>query len=326
MKRIADMSIEEIEQLMKFGLPSMIQLPESIKEELDPELAALIDARMVPLFWLPSLNGKGVAAFKILLMERLAGNLPIGSVVVVPSSGNTVVSIAFLKRHFGLRAVIAVIEKSTDAGKQDQIWKAGAEIMYPDPERKETAIEAAKRIAQENGWILLNQYDHEGSWLGHYEGTVPHIMRETHDEVSVICAAAGTTSMIYGAEKFCLDHAPQVNVLGVASMSDEQKVPGSRSPKGLEEVGFPYRQLRIPLLANTTKERSYRKSLSMVRDFVPVGPTGGLQVDGSLLHFQDKWEKGEIGDYLNAAGKLLVVYVGMDMHLTYNYREVLEKK
>lgn len=326
MKRISDMSIQEIEHMMQFGLPSAIQLPESAKEGLHPELAAIVDARMVPLFWLPSLNGKGVPAFKILLMERLAGNLPVGSTVIVPSSGNTVVSIAFLKHHFGLRAVIAVIERSTDQGKQDQIWKAGAKIMYPDPERKETAIQAAKRIAQETGWTLIDQYVHVGSWLGHYEGTVPHIMRETHEEVSVICAAAGTTSMVYGAERYCLDHAPHVKVLGVASMSDEQKVSGSRSPKGLEEVGFPYKKLRIPLLTNARKDNSYRRSLNMVRGFVPVGPTGGLAVEGSMLDFQRKWEEGSIKDYLNAAGKLFVVYVGMDMHLTYNYREVLEKK
>jgi len=146
------------------------------------------------------------------------GLLREGGTVVEASSGNTAISVAWVCSLLGYRAVIFV-EENTSPAKVKTIRLLGAEVVKV-PERPlghpENILNVARRYAEENGYVYLNQFANEANVRAHYETTGPEIYSQLKGKVDVFVMGIGTGGTIAGVGKYLREKlGDDVRIVGV---------------------------------------------------------------------------------------------------------------
>jgi cysteine synthase len=278
-------------------------------------------------FRLKVFSGKAVAAFKILLEEDLLGNLKETTTLVAATSGNLGFAMAILtvsrSRVFNIRKFIAVVESSTSEGKQAHLRRSGAVVVLA-PEGM-TAIQYADILGQQPDHHVINQYTHPGNLHGQ-EWVANKIYRTLGDRTSGFVSAVGSTASVVGAHVYLRPLLPNLKVIGVASMSEAERVPGSRTEKGLEVTGFNYKDaLDYKLVTDVTLYEALDDSSEFISDSFSVGPTGGLVRAGFYKLLEEEYKNGRLDAMKNVHGEIVPVFLLMDMFLPYSteYDKVL---
>ncbi len=321
---------------MRYELPKLITMspPRSVSSEdwfKESGLGKVLEVVGMPMFRQDGLNGKGPPAFKVLCEEEAAGCFDDKPVGVVPGSGNFGACCGSFWDAFNLAGLHAVVDSTTPEGKLKQLRMSGTEpIVAP---AGINPVEHAQELAQEKGKHLIHQYLHWGSVRGQ-QWTAEQIIREFNDmkwlgaQPSLFGAVPGTGAGVLGGHRYLRPAYPGMKVFAVASMSDEEKVPGSRSPKGLAYVkkigGFPLEDAldlnnKTPL-TSVKKDRAFEVSLEYIRQWIGLGPTGGLLVARTYDLLRKIWEtEGAPGleKLKNDAGKIVVILLLMDNYLPY---------
>ncbi|HEX4104007.1 MAG TPA: pyridoxal-phosphate dependent enzyme [Candidatus Paceibacterota bacterium] len=312
--------------MLKHGLPPIIRLPESAKAGMDPAIAKNVDHFALALSGLSSFNGKTIPAAGICFLEaeNLKGRKWIGA-----TSGNAGVGFGLLQGIFEADVdprtksggFIAVIDASTPQGKQEQLTLAGAKILYA-PTGK-SPIEYAHLMADQEGHFEVNQYLHRGGLEAQWEFTLPHIEREVNrlgiPFRFLFSVALGTTSTAVAASIYFREVLPDVQVLGIASDKEEEKVPGSRTILGLGETGFNYTK-EIPserIITGVSKREAAIMSRRLYLDLVPAGWTSGLVIQGTNNHIAQMYKSGRSSEIVGPNGRTTVVSVFIDGPLPY---------
>jgi cysteine synthase len=322
---------------LEHGLPPLIcmPVPASVSRESwykESGIEKVLRIIGLPMFRMDALNGKLPSAFGTLCEEEAAGKFDDEPFVLSPTSGNFGVCGGFCADAFPIKGFGAVMDSNTSQGKQAQPKIVGAEVILAPA--GVNPIEYACELGKQPGNFLIHQYLHEGSIRGH-RFTFAHITREMErlsgqikglgNTPSLFGAVAGTGSSLLAARRFLQEEYSNMKIFGVASMSDAEKVPGSRSPAGLAYLrkigGFPYREaIDFDLVTSVPKLRAFEMSVEYIRQRIAMGPTGGLLVAGACELLRTQWEKGgahAIGALLNDAGMLVVVLLLMDNYLPY---------
>lgn len=158
-----------------------------------------------------------LALFVIEEAER-QGKLKPGDLVIDNSSGNTAVSVAMVARQKGYRALFTVPDK-TSQEKIDLIRAMGADVVvcptdvpHDDPR---SYYASARRIAQERGAYLVDQYHNPLNIECHYRTTGPEIWQQTNGRVDVFVAGIGTGGTLSGVAQYLKEVHPEVKVIAV---------------------------------------------------------------------------------------------------------------
>lgn len=321
---------DEVMDILVNRLPplSRMPIPNSIRSERWFEQSGIekqLRKYALPCFRMSTFNGKTPPAFKAWLMDEEAGRFENNPIVIGSTSGNWGMSAGLIAPLFSVQKFCAVIDMKTPEGKQNQLRASGADIMYAPAGVVPT--DYVYQLIQDSQYHLIDQYIHEGSVQGH-QWTMDHIARELarlNETPSLFGAVAGTCSTLMAADRYLKKTAfPAMKIFGVASMSKEEKVPGSRSPEMLADLkrigGFPYEEvLDFPLVANVRKQEAYALTAAFVqRHFISAGPTAGLLEAGSYNLLREHWEThGDFKALANPAGDVVMVSFFMDMHLAY---------
>jgi cysteine synthase len=307
--------------LMKVPVPQRIQKQDWFRDlriDLDLEIFGL------PLFRLETLNGKAIPLFKTFIIEEEIGHFENRPIVIGATSGNWGISGGLLAPMFNIARFQAVIDAKTPLGKQAHLKASGAEVILA-PEGVSPIIHA-EELGRWPGHRTVNQYTHEGSIHGHL-WTMNHVRREMdamNVAPSIFGAVAGTASTIMAAQRYLQPLFPAMKIVAVASMSDAEKVPGSRSPHGLAELkdigGFPFEEtIDFPIVTSVPRAEAFETSIELIRSFISAGPTGGLLISGffHLLGAQAHKGKAALDALRNDQGKIVFVPVFMDTFLPY---------
>jgi cysteine synthase len=291
-------------------------------------LADILETYGLCCFRFKVFSGKVVAAFEILLEEEAAGNLADRPVIVAATSGNFGFAGAILtvseSRVFDIPKFIAVVESTTSEGKQAHLRRSGATVVVAP--KGTTAIQyATDTYGQRPGHLVINQYTHPGNLHGQ-EWVAKKIYRSLGDKVSVFVAAVGSTASVAGAGVYLRPRVPHLKVVGVGSMSEDERVPGSRTEKGAEVGGFGYQSLLdYPLVTSVTKRESFEDSDEFISSSISAGPTSGLVRAGFDHLLLDEYQAGRLDAMKNPYGKIVAVFLLMDMFLPYSkeYDDIL---
>ncbi len=284
---------------------------------------------MLPLFGMQALNGKGIPAFKILLEEWKVGRLKPGMTVYVPSSGNTVLNVAYYASAFAIGKVVAVIDASVPIGKQVQLRLPGAIIEHP--REGQTTIEGAYELQKENGGLVIDQYKHGGSVRGH-QWTMNHIALQMRNVIkqnpSFLFAGGGTCSTLVAAEQYLKQqHFKRLQVIGVACSSKEEQVPGCRTLETIErDVTFDWKKAIAPDdFVFGDKKPAFEMSRALIKEGIPAGPSFGLALEGFLRRFRELYDRGVLSNYLNNKNRYAAIGIAMDASPAYGpeYLDVL---
>ncbi len=214
----------------------------------------------------PTGSHKDRIAYYMIRDAEERGLIEPGDTVVEASSGNTAISVAWVSSLLGYRAEIFV-EKGTSQVKIGLIKALGARVVEAE---EENYAEAARRYAEEHGYLFLNQYENEANVRAHYETTGPEIYRQLGGKIDAFVMGIGTGGTISGVGRFLKEKLGEgVKIVGVV-------------PRGSRIAGGEGAE-RIEGLASDIVPGIWRRYGHVVSEVIEVGFDEALQTMKTLL-------------------------------------------
>lgn len=146
------------------------------------------------------------------------GRLKAGDTVIDNTSGNTGSSLAMVATLFGLKAILVTPQK-TSQEKIDLIKSFGAEVIITPTEAAHNdpagCYLVARRLAKENGYFDLDQYDSQDNVEAHFLTTGPEIWEDTDGRVTHFVAGIGTGGTFSGTSRYLKSKNPNVKAVAV---------------------------------------------------------------------------------------------------------------
>ena len=160
-----------------------------------------------------------IAKYMIERAEK-EGKLTKGKIIIEPTSGNTGISLAMIAAVKGYKIKI-VMPETMSIERRKIIEALGAELIFvKEDEWRDAAIGFTKKIAEKEGYCLLNQYENYANVLAHYETTGKEIIEQTGGKIDMFVAGIGTGGTIIGAGRRLKEFNPKIKIVGVEAYPD----------------------------------------------------------------------------------------------------------
>lgn len=203
-----------------------------------------------PLVRLMRLPGADISARGNLILAKLEGNNPAGSVkdrpalsmvrraeqrgdikpgdtLIEATSGNTGIALAMAAAMRGYRMLLVMPENQSIERRQTMRAFGAELVLTPIDGGMELARDVAEKMRDEGRGIILDQFANPDNPLAHYEGTGPEIWAETQGQVSHFVSSMGTTGTIMGVSRYLKEQNPEVCIVGCQPEQGSQ-IPGIR--------------------------------------------------------------------------------------------------
>lgn len=146
------------------------------------------------------------------------GRLKAGDTVIDNTSGNTGCSIGMVASLYGLHSIVVAPEK-TSREKIDLIKSYGSKVIITRTEAAHDDPEGcylvARRLARENNYFDLDQYDSQKNVEAHFNSTGPEIWDDTDGQITHFVAGIGTGGTFSGTAKFLKEKNPAIKAIAV---------------------------------------------------------------------------------------------------------------
>lgn len=203
-----------------------------------------------PLVRLQRLPGESAARRNNVILAKLEGNNPAGSVkdrpamamireaekrgqiqpgdtLIEATSGNTGIALAMAAAMRGYKMVLLMPEHLSIERRQSMAAYGAQIILTPQAGGMETARDLAVQMQKEGkGWVL-DQFANPDNPQAHYVSTGPEIWRDTKGGVTHFVSAMGTTGTIMGVSRYLKEQNAAIQVVGVQPEEGAQ-IPGIR--------------------------------------------------------------------------------------------------
>ena len=203
-----------------------------------------------PLILLKRLPGEAVKARGNVVLAKLEGNNPAGSVkdrpalsmirhaerrgtiqpgdtLIEATSGNTGIALAMVAATAGYRMIL-VMPENQSVERRQTMRAFGAElVLTPKDGGMELARDVAEKMRDEGRGIILHQYANPDNPLAHNESTGPEIWCETAGRVTHFVSSMGTTGTIMGVSRYLKEQNPKICIVGCQPEEGSQ-IPGIR--------------------------------------------------------------------------------------------------
>ncbi|MBZ0091619.1 MAG: cysteine synthase CysM [Sulfuricellaceae bacterium] len=175
----------------------------------------------------PAGSVKDRPALSMIARAEARGDIKPGDTLIEATSGNTGIALAMAAAMRGFKMVLVMPEHMSV--ERRQVMRAfGAEIVLTSRAGSmEEAIETAKRLGEERGGVILDQFSNPDNPLAHYEGTGPEIWRDTAGQITHFVSSMGTTGTIMGCSRYLKEMNPAIQIVGVQP-EDGAQIPGIR--------------------------------------------------------------------------------------------------
>ena len=208
-------------------------------------------------------------------MER--GDIKPGDTLVEATSGNTGIALAMIASIKGLKMKLLMPESAT--AERIKTMKAyGAEvILTPADKTIEYSRELAQKMADEEGYLQLNQFANPDNYKFHERTTGPEIWNDTNGEITHFVSAMGTTGTIMGVSRYLKAQNPDVQIVGTQP-KEGSSIPGIRrwSPEYLPKI---FEADRVDRTIDVSEEEAIEMTRRMAKE---EGIMGGMSSGGAL--------------------------------------------
>lgn len=248
------------------------------------------------------------------------------------SSGNTVLSLAVLSRHFGIPNLHAIITPDVPEHKKRLLKLVGADLLIshgprsPDVHSNKGGVYEAKQLGKKKGWYNLNQYINPGNAGASEEYIAKELWSQLGDQMTIFASTIGTAGTIYGAGTYLKSKNKNIYVAGT-SIKKGSSIPGPRVDEAILKLGIPWYDIVdkvIPIDAFS----AYEKSLELIRLGLFVGPSTGMQLAMIEKMIGEMKKNKTLNKYRNKNKEVVIAFVACDMMHPYidDYFSILPKK
>jgi cysteine synthase A len=166
-------------------------------------------------FLSPGGSIKDRTALYIILDAERRGMLKPGGTIVEGTAGNTGIGLALVGNARGYKCVI-VMPETQSKEKIDFLRMIGADLRlvpakpYRDPDNY---VHRARRLAEETGAFLANQWDNLANREGHRTFTGREIWEQTQGKVDAFTCACGTGGTLAGVAIALKERKPSAKIV-----------------------------------------------------------------------------------------------------------------
>ena len=178
-------------------------------------------------------------AVKYMLDDAMKkGLITKGSMVVVPTSGNTGIALAAMSAVRGYNAVI-VMPKGLSSERAKLIGGYGAKVVFTDSEcGMAGAVAMAEEIVKNNpGAVMLSQFEDPANAEAHFATTGPEIFDSMDGDVDIFVAGVGTGGTISGVGRYLKMMRPSVKIVAVEPAESSVLLGGEANAHGIQGIG-----------------------------------------------------------------------------------------
>ena len=203
-----------------------------------------------PLAQLKRLPGEEIARRNNIILGKLEGNNPAGSVkdrpalamirgaeergeikpgdtLIEATSGNTGIALAMAAAMKGYRMILLMPENLSLERRQSMAAYGAEIVLTPKSGGMEYARDLADQMQRDGKGKILDQFANPDNPRAHYETTGPEIWRDTEGKITHFVSAMGTTGTIMGVSKYLKEKNPAIQIIG-AQPEEGSQIPGIR--------------------------------------------------------------------------------------------------
>ncbi|MCC5907138.1 MAG: cysteine synthase CysM [Balneolaceae bacterium] len=215
-----------------------------------------------------------------------------GDKLVEATSGNTGIALAMIASYKNLDLTLIMPEDATE--ERIKTMRAfGAELILTPAEKTiEYSRTLAEKMAEEEGYFILNQFANPDNYRIHERTTGPEIWRDTGGKVTHFVSAMGTTGTIMGVSRFLKEKNHVIQIVGTQP-TEGSSIPGIRrwTPEFLPAI---FEADRVDRIVDVSQEEATEMTRRMARE---EGVFAGMSSGGALaaaLKIADELDEGVI--------------------------------
>lgn len=185
----------------------------------------------------PGGSVKDRIAYSMIKDAEDKGIIKKGDTIVEPTSGNTGIGLAMVGASMGYRVMFTMPE--TMSMERRKLMKAyGAEIVLTDGSKgMKGAIEMAKKLSDENGYFMPQQFENEANPRAHIENTALEILKDTEGKVDMFIAGVGTGGTITGVGTVLKENNKDIQIIAVEPYDSSVLAGNAPGPHKIQGIG-----------------------------------------------------------------------------------------
>ena len=169
------------------------------------------------------------------------GRLKAGDTIVEPTSGNTGIGLALVCARKGYKLVLTM-PASMSLERRALLEAYGVEIVLTEPDRAmEGAMEAARRVVEERGAFMPEQFSNPANPGVHMRTTAPELLHAFEGQhIDAFVAAVGTGGTVSGVGEALKARNPTTRVIAVEPAASPVLAGGPVGPTKIQglNAGF----------------------------------------------------------------------------------------
>jgi cysteine synthase B len=255
-----------------------------------------------PLVQLTRLPGAEAAARNNIILGKLEGNNPAGSVkdraamsmlkraeergdikpgdtLIEATSGNTGIALAMAAALRGYKMLLLMPDNLSVERRQSMAAYGADILLTPKTGGMEYARDLAEQLQKDGKGIILDQFGNQDNSRAHYETTGPEIWRDTEGRVTHFVSAMGTTGTIMGVSRYLKEQNPDVQIIG-AEPEEGSSIPGIRKwPEAyLPKIYDRARVDQVQSVSQSAAERMARRMAAEEGIFCGISAAGACEI------------------------------------------------
>ncbi|MYM75531.1 cysteine synthase CysM [Duganella sp. FT109W] len=227
----------------------------------------------------PAGSVKDRAALSMLMRAEERGDIKPGDTLIEATSGNTGIALAMAATIRGYKMLLLMPE-NLSVERRQSMAAYGAQIMLtPKTGGMEYARDMAEQLQKDGKGIILDQFANQDNARAHYEGTGPEIWRDTDGRVTHFVSAMGTTGTIMGTSRYLKEQNPDIQIIG-AEPEEGSSIPGIRKwPEAyLPKIYDRSRVDRVEAVSQAAAERMARRMAAEEGIFCGISAAGACEI------------------------------------------------